>query len=143
MMGGSLVDGARCAERLGGEGTEKSHVCRVEQAQWRAWRIPPEAKLPASHVSTGLRITATLLRAIFIISLVVLTVRVSLPQNETIWTAYDTPSDLVRMAMGFAICVWLVIQLFRMPGNSGGYRTWFYLGLVAVPFTLICLAAIW
>lgn len=103
----------------------------------------PEAKLPASDVSSGLRIAATLLRIVFICILLVLMLRVSMPQNETIWTAYDTPGDLVRLLLGLAVCIWLVVQLFYGPRDARGYRTWLYLGLVAVPFTLICLVAVW
>lgn len=79
----------------------------------------------------------------FIITLVLVMLRVSMPQNETIWTAYDTPGDLIRMALGFAVCIWLVIQLFNMPKDAAGYRTWLYLGLAAVPFALICLVYVW
>jgi TRAP-type C4-dicarboxylate transport system permease small subunit len=104
---------------------------------------PTNAKLPASHVSAGLRIASTLLRTVFIIVLVALTFRVAMPQSETIWTAYDTPGDLVRMILGVGVCIWLAIQLFNGPTDAEGYRTWLYLGLVAVPFALICLVAIW
>ena len=83
---------------------------------------PPEAKLSAD-VSRALR--------------------VSLPQSETIWTAYDTPADLVRLILGLGVCAWLVYQLFQVPHDAGSSRTWFYLGLVAVPFTLITLFAVW
>ncbi len=105
---------------------------------------PPEAKLPASDASNALRIAAVLLRTIFIVILLVLTLRVSMPQNETIWTAYDTPGDLIRLILGLVVCTWLAIQLFRGgPRDADGYRTWLYLGLVAVPFVLICLFAVW
>jgi hypothetical protein len=102
----------------------------------------PDAPLPAK-VPAGLRITAIILRTAFILALMLITVSVSLPQNETIRTAYDTPGDLVRLLLGIAVCVWLVIQLFKGPKDAGGYRTWFYLGLVAVPFTVICLVYLW
>ena len=69
--------------------------------------------------------------------------RVSLPQNETIWTAYDTPADLVRLLLGLGVCAWLAYQLFQVPHDAGSSRTWFYLGLVAVPFALITLFAVW
>jgi hypothetical protein len=83
------------------------------------------------------------LRVAFIVCLLVLTVRVSMPQNETIWTAYDTPGDLVRLALGFAVCAWVAIQLFRPPKDANGYRMWTYFGLIGVPFAVICLFAIW
>lgn len=104
---------------------------------------PPEAKLPASNVSNGLRVAAILLRTVFICILLVLTLRVSMPQSETIWSAYETPADLVHMALGLVLCLWFMFLLFHGPRDAQGYRTWFYLGLVAVPFALICLFAVW
>ena len=89
----------------------------------------------------GLR--RSLLRVVFIFTLLALTVRVSLPQSETIWTAYETPADLFRFLLGSRLCVWFIFQLFHGPRRCRGYRTWLYLGLVAVPFALICLFAVW
>ena len=107
------------------------------------FETPPEAKLPSPDASYGVRLTATILRTIFIAALIVLTLRVSIPQSETIWTVYDTPVDAVRLVLGVAVCVWLVIHLFSGPKDADGYRTWLYLGLIAVPFVLICLVAVW
>jgi hypothetical protein len=104
---------------------------------------PPEAKFPVSDAPAGLRFAALVLRTVFILALVVLTFHVSLPQNETILTAYDTPSDLVRLILGLAVCAWLLYQLFMVPKDAHGDWTWFYLGLVAVPFALICLVYTW
>ena len=103
---------------------------------------PPEAKL-SNDVSHALRVAAIVLRTLFIVLVLVLTLRVSLPQNETIWTAYDTPADLVRLLLGLGVCAWLAYQLFQVPHDAGSSRTWFYLGLVAVPFALITLFAVW
>ena len=77
---------------------------------------PPEAKL-SGDVSHALRIAAIALRTLFIVLLVVLTLRVSLPQSETIWTAYDTPADLVRLILGRR-CV----HMARLPALSGAER---------------------
>jgi hypothetical protein len=96
-----------------------------------------------STVPKGMRMAGAALRAIFIVCLLLITVRVSLPQNETIWTAYDTPGDLVRLLLGFVVCLWIAIQLFRVPKEPSGYRTWLYFGLAAVPFALICLKFVW
>lgn len=111
---------------------------------------PPEADphpnrlTPAGEGREGaLRTAAIVLRTLFIVLLLVLTLRVSLPQNETIWTAYDTPADLVRLSLGILVCAWLLYQLFQLPKDAGSSRTWFYLGLVAVPFTLIVLFVAW
>lgn len=111
--------------------------------EWSRRVSPSDAKPQASGIPTGLRIAGTILRAAFIACLLLITVRVSLPQNETIWTAYDTPGDFVRLALGFAVCLWIAIEVFRVPKDPKAYRTWFYLGLAAVPFALICLIAIW
>jgi TRAP-type C4-dicarboxylate transport system permease small subunit len=104
---------------------------------------PSDTQLPAANVPAWLRMVGQTLRVAFLITLAVLTCRVSLPQNETIATAYDTPNDLIRLALGFAVCVWLIIQLFRPPHDAAGYRAWFYVGLAGVPFALICLFAVW
>jgi hypothetical protein len=104
---------------------------------------PPETAPPTGNAPAGLRIGALVLRTLFLVVLALITLRVSLPQSETVWTAYDTPSDVVRMVLGLAVAAWLIFQLFRGPRDLEGYRTWFYLGLVAVPFSLVCLFAAW
>lgn len=104
-----------------------------------------ETSQPSSSTektAPALRIAAILLRAVFICTLVLITIIVSLPQNETIWTIYDTPLDVVRALLGLAVCIWLGFQLFKGPRDAHGYRTWLYLGLAAVPFALICLIAL-
>ena len=91
----------------------------------------------------GLRIGALALRTAFIGSLVALVMRASSPQNETFWSAYDTPGDLIRVVLGLATCLWILFQSFQLPQDAEAHRTWICLGLVAVPFALICLVAIW
>jgi hypothetical protein len=93
--------------------------------------------------SRRLRMLALFLRAAFILILVILTARVSFPQNETIWSVYETPGDLVRLALGAVLCVWIAIHLFRPPKDPEASRTWIYFSLLAVPFVLICLIATW
>lgn len=102
-----------------------------------------EANPPNGEIPMMLRIAGVTLRTIFIVGLLLVTIRVSLPQNETIWTAYDTPADLVRLALGIGVSIWIFIQLFRLPRDVGGYRTWLYLGFAAVPFAIICALAVW
>ena len=104
---------------------------------------PQQIEHAAFEIPAGLRMVGAALRIVFIACMLVATLRVSMPQNETIWTAYDTPGDLLRMLLGFAVCIWLVSELFRAPQDAQGYRTWLYFGLVAVPFALICLIVIW
>jgi hypothetical protein len=102
-----------------------------------------EAPPPTEKTSLALRVAATILRTIFICIVVLITFIVSMPQNETLWTVYDTPLDVIRLLLGIAVCVWLAVQLFKGPVDAHGYRTWLYLGLVAIPFAAICLVAIW
>jgi hypothetical protein len=99
--------------------------------------------LPVSEVPIGLRIAGLLLRAIFIGALLVLIARVSLPQSESIWSVYETPGDLIRLALGFAVGLWLLMHAFMLPKDPEGYRTWLYLGLAIVPFALILAIAVW
>ena len=105
--------------------------------------IAPNSELRVSEVPARLRIAGTVLRTLFIVTLLVVTLRVSMPQSETIRTVYDTPGDLIRLALGLAVCFWLATQLFKGPEDAQGYRTWLYLGLTAVPFAWICLVATW
>src|SRR5262249_6437226 len=89
------------------------------------------------------RITAIVLRSLSIAVLLALTWRVSSPQSETIWTAYETPGDLVRLILGLAVCLWLVVHLFILPRDPSGYRTWLYLRFIVLPLGLILTIAIW
>ena len=99
--------------------------------------------LPGPKIPTSLRVAATLLRGIFLCVLALMTLRVTMPEKETLFSAYAAWGDFVRMALGLAVCVWLAIQLFKMPKTANGYRVWLYFGLAAVPLAVICLVAIW
>jgi FtsH-binding integral membrane protein len=103
----------------------------------------PNTKSPNSDVPAWQQLAGLTMRTVFIIALAVLTFRVALPQSETIATAYDTPNDLVRLVLGLAVCAWLVFQLFRMPRDSASFRSWLYIGIVGIPFALICLYYTW
>jgi hypothetical protein len=103
----------------------------------------PDVKMPASGIPAHLRIAGIFLRALFIGAMLVVTVRVSSPQNERIWSVYETPGDLIRLALGVTLCVWILAHLFMPPKDADAYRTWVYLGLAAVPFALICAIAVW
>src|SRR5260370_38279885 len=95
--------------------------------------VPPSVETASSTIPMGLRILAIILRTMFIGALVVVTVRLSSPQSETIWTAYETPTDLIRLALGFAVCLWIMVHLFMLPKEPEGFGTWAYLGLVLAP----------
>jgi hypothetical protein len=113
---------------------------RIQPAQPLDTPVP---KPRASDVPLGLRVIGSILRIVFIASLLAITVRVAMPQSETIWTVYDTPGDVVRLALGLAVCIWVAVQLFRAPRDRHAYQTGVYFCLAAVPFALIFLIAIW
>jgi hypothetical protein len=90
-----------------------------------------------------LRLTAVVLRAVFLCVLVVITVHVSHPQSETIWTVHETSGDALRLALGIVASIFLILHIFIMPKDAEGYRIWLYLGLGAIPFALLFLIAVW
>ena len=110
---------------------------------WLRSDTPHEANSPAAKIPPGLCLAGLVVRTVFIVALLLVTLRVSMPQSETIWTAYETPGDLIRFALGLAVSLWVVSQLFTVPKDAQAYRTWLYLGLAAVPFALICVFAVW
>lgn len=110
--------------------------------------IDPANRLPSDKstrpdLSSRLRTISMVLRELFLIILLVLSIHVSLPQSERIWAAYETPGDLIRLVLGGAIAVWIAINLFKLPTESGAHRAWLYIGIVGVPFALIATIAIW
>jgi len=119
------------------------------RANWEAMSAgpqqpgPPGVETAASTVPMGLRILAIFLRTVFIGALVAVTIRVSSPQSETFRSVYETPGDLIRVALGFAVCLWIVIHLFVLPKTVEGYRTWVYLGLVLAPLAWAVVIIIW
>jgi hypothetical protein len=103
----------------------------------------PAPNAPGSEIPLSLRVIGSVLRIVFIASLLAITFRVALPQSETIWTVYEAPGDLVRLALGLGVCIWVAVQLFWAPKDRNAYQTLVYFGLAAVPFALIFLIAIW
>ena len=51
--------------------------------------------------------------------------------------------DLIRVTLGLVLCLWMTAQLFKLPTDADGYRTWVYLGTVIVPIALIFAIAAW
>jgi hypothetical protein len=104
---------------------------------------PPSVETAGPTIPIGLRILAIFLRVVFIGALIAITVHLSSPQSETIWTVYETPGDLIRLALGFAVCLWLVIRFFIFPKTAEVYRAWVYLGLAVAPLALATAIAVW
>jgi hypothetical protein len=103
----------------------------------------PGAKAPVSEIPAGLRIVGIFLRALFIGTLLVVVARVSFPQSESIWSVYETPGDLIRLALGFAAGVWILVHLFTLPKDPEAYKAWVYLGIIVAPLVLLLAIVTW
>jgi hypothetical protein len=104
---------------------------------------PSNVRMPEPSIPMGVRILAIALRALFIGALVAVTVRVSSPQSESLASVHETLGDLIRLALGFAVCLWISIHLFMPPRTAEGYRTWVFLGLVVAPLAWAVAIIIW
>jgi len=102
-----------------------------------------DAKMTKHAVPMPMRIVALLLRAVFLIALIVVAVRASAPQSETVWSAYETPGDLIRLLLGAAVAIGILVQLFRPPKDPHAYRTWAYLGIFLAPLAVVIALVDW
>jgi hypothetical protein len=106
-------------------------------------RQPVPGDAPGFLPSRRVRAAGKILRALFILILIVVTARVASPQSENLWSIYETPDDLVRLALGLSVCVWLATRLFVGPRDQNAYGTWLYLGLTILPLAVITTIVIW
>ena len=93
--------------------------------------------------SFRLKLSGTIARTLFILLLAVVTARVASPQVERLKSVLETPDDLVRVVLGFAVIVWCVINLFILPKDAEAYRVWIYLGLAILPLSVLCAVVVW
>ena len=82
-------------------------------------------------------------RSIFIIALLVVTVWVSRPQFASNWLEHFTLGDFVRVMLGVAAGLWMIVHLFKLPKDAQAYVTWAGLGLALTPLILIYLVLFW
>jgi hypothetical protein len=99
---------------------------------------PRDAELPIT-----VRLAGIAVRTLFIAILAVITARVSSPQMEHVSSLFETPSDLIRVALGLVVCAWLVVHVFILPRDPNGYRTWLYLGVAILPLAVLCAFVVW
>ena len=102
-----------------------------------------ETKASGSRISWTVWLGGLAVRTIFIAILVVITARVASPQVEHIWSLWETPSDFIRVALGVAVCIWLLVHLFIVPKDPAGYRIWLYMGIIILPLSILCTVVIW
>jgi hypothetical protein len=101
------------------------------------------ANKPSPNLPIGIRLAGIAVRTLFLIVLTVMTVRVAAPQVENIWSVLETPSDFIRVVVGFALCAWFVINLFILPRDPEAFRIWMYLGPVILPLSGLCVVVGW
>jgi hypothetical protein len=101
------------------------------------------AKKSGPSIPVPIWIGGTAVRTLFLIILAVVTARVASPQIENIWSIFETPGDLIRVALGLVVCVWLLANLFILPKDPGAYRTWLYLGITVLPLSALCAFVVW
>ena len=102
-----------------------------------------EANEAGRPVSPGVRIVGLVLRLLIILALLVLTARVSAPQSKSLWSVYEAPLDLLRLVLGMSVGIFIGAQMFVGVPNNEACRTWAYLGMIVLPFTIICILAVW
>ena len=105
--------------------------------------MSPDTTDATRCVPRHLKIAGIAFRSIFIIVIIVLVVHLSAPQSETVWSAYETTGDLIRLIFGFVVCAWILFHIFWIPQDASAYKTWVYLGLGLLPLALILMIAIW
>jgi len=107
--------------------------------------VPVEAAREANPkpLSPSVRLGGLAFRTLFIVALAVLTARVASPQIEKLRTVFETPHDLIRVALGIALCTWCIVNIFILPKDAEAYRTWLYLGITVLPLALLCAVVIW
>jgi len=119
----------------------------MQECAMRANMNSPVAAAKTSNVRlqvpTGVWFGGLDVRTLFLIVLTVLTARVASPQMEHISSLYETPDDLIRVVLGFAVCTWFVANLFMLPKDPGAYRTWIYLGPAVLPLSVLCVFVGW
>jgi hypothetical protein len=90
-----------------------------------------------------MRLLGLFLRTLFLLVVIAITVRVATPQNETLLSAYDTPSDLFRIILGLLVVGFIAVQIFLYPRNPAEMRKWVPIGLAVLPLALLCAAVVW
>jgi hypothetical protein len=104
--------------------------------------VEPAAKTHPK-IPARLWIGGFVVRALFLMVLIVLTARVASPQIERLSSLYETPDDLIRVGLGLAVCGWLVANIFILPKDADAYRTWLYLGVAVLPLSVLCAFVVW
>jgi hypothetical protein len=101
------------------------------------------ARKPELKPPNGVWFLGVMSRTLFLMILATVTARVAHPQIETLRSVIETPGDAIRVALGFMVCCWIIINIFRLPKDADAYRSWAYLGLGLIPLGLLCAYVVW
>jgi hypothetical protein len=97
----------------------------------------------AGKPSSRVKFAGMLIRALFLMVLIAITARAASPQIENIWSISETPSDFIRVVVGFVACAWFTAHIFIPPRDPGAYQTWLYLGPAILPLSVLCAVVVW
>lgn len=90
-----------------------------------------------------MRVLGLILRTFFLLVVIAVTIRVAAPQNESLLSSYETPSDLFRVVLGVIVGGFVAVQIFQYPKNPADMRKWVPIGLAVLPLALLCAAIVW
>jgi hypothetical protein len=107
-------------------------MARLRENKWLSWT--------ANH---GLRTVGHGFRSLLMLALLVLAARVSAPQSRTVWSAYEVPSDFLRLSLGVLSCLWIGTRMVSYRSDAEEGRMWFYLGLALLPLSIIVIVWVW
>jgi hypothetical protein len=94
--------------------------------------------------SSGLRVAGIAARSIFIVVFVVVMAHFSTPANiGRGWMVHASAGDILKLAIGWSACVWMLAQVFVVPKDAHGCKTWLYLGPVLAALLIACAIALW
>ena len=97
----------------------------VDIAQTRQPQVTPHSAVP-----NAMKFVGTVVRSVFIVTLMAVTWSVSMPQNISATAlAHFSVGDFVRALIGIAICCGMIVELSRRPKDEEGYKNWVFIGV--------------
>jgi hypothetical protein len=97
----------------------------VNMAQTGRSQVSPHPPVP-----NAMKFVGTVVRSVFIVTLMAVTWSVSMPQNISATAlAHFSAGDFVRALIGIAVCCGMIVELVRPPKDDEGYKTWVFIGV--------------
>lgn len=103
--------------------------------------LEPKGGAPPSK---ALQIAGIAARSIFILAVITVMARVSMPQTMgSIGQAGTSLADIARFALGAAGCLFMARQLFVFRRGAHDHKLWLILGPTLTALLVICAVAWW